>query len=328
MTEGMINLLKPAGMTSHDAVAKVRRLTGVKRVGHTGTLDPMAAGVLPIGIGSAARIAEYLDLDEKIYRCELLLGVETDTQDIWGTVTADRRHQAGELTEQAVIEAFSHLSGNRMQLPPKYSALKVNGKRLYQYAREGVEVEIKPRPVSISNVGLVDMDMEHGRVMFDVTCSKGTYIRSICSEVGEALGCGACMSFLLRMQSGFARLSEAVTLEELQEPGALSGSAPAIVPVEQCLPDLGRFDLRSGRGKWFSNGGWLTDKDGRISREPFQAARTQTGAWQMLKEKIRHLQTGEELLRTYLVFEDGVFLGTAVFDEQEQRYCCGKVFRR
>lgn len=329
MTDGVINLLKPAGMTSHDAVSFLRRLTKVKRIGHTGTLDPMAAGVLPLGIGSAARITEYLDLDEKIYRCELLLGVDTDTQDIWGTVLQDHREKVKQLKEQTVFDVFGSLGGNRMQLPPKYSALKVNGKRLYQYAREGAEVEIKPRPVSISNISIVDMDLKDGRVMFDVSCSKGTYIRSICREAGEALGCGAAMSFLLRMKSGSADLANAVTIEELNGMSQTEGDiSAALAPAETYLSDLGRFELRRGRGKWFSNGGWLTDSDGVVKRKPFQERRYGADGGQALAEKAEHLKVGGDLFETYLVFEDGIFLGTAVFCEKENRYRCGKVFSR
>lgn len=154
---GIINLLKPAGMTSHDGVRLLRRLTGIKRIGHTGTLDPMAVGVLPICIGSAARITEYLDLDYKKYRCEMQLGLETDTQDIWGAILRDNRGNFI-FDGEKIKEVLSSFQGMISQYPPGYSAVRVNGKRLYEYARKGEEVEIKPRQVNIKNITVIHMD--------------------------------------------------------------------------------------------------------------------------------------------------------------------------
>lgn len=324
LTEGMINLLKPAGMTSHNAVSMLRRLTGVKRIGHTGTLDPMAVGVLPLGIGSAARITEYLDLDEKTYRCELLLGLSTDTQDIWGTVTEDKRSQLGAFSVSDVEEALEPLRGNIMQLPPQYSALKVDGRRLYEYARQGQTVEISRRPVTVSELVLVDADLKRGRICFDATCSKGTYIRSICHDIGQTLGCGAAMSFLLRKRSGYAELGRAVTIEELQEHS--ENIEPYIERVDQYLPELGRLNLRSGRGKWFANGGYLIDWDVTVERTPFAAKREKDET--AFRARLEHSGIHERLLNTYLIYEDGRFFGTAVYDEEQKRYSCGKVFYR
>lgn len=324
LTEGMINLLKPAGMTSHNAVSMLRRLTGVKRIGHTGTLDPMAVGVLPLGIGSAARITEYLDLDEKTYRCELLLGLSTDTQDIWGTVTEDKRSQLGAFSVSDVEEALEPLRGNIMQLPPQYSALKVDGRRLYEYARQGQTVEISRRPVTVSELVLVDADLKRGRICFDATCSKGTYIRSICHDIGQTLGCGAAMSFLLRKRSGYAELGRAVTIEELQEHS--ENIEPYIEKADRYLPELGRLNLRSGRGKWFANGGYLIDWDAAVERTPFAARREKDET--AFRARLEHSGINERLLNTYLVYEDGRFFGTAVYDEEQKRYSCGKVFYR
>ena len=186
---GILNFNKPQQMTSHDCVAIVRRATGIKRVGHTGTLDPMATGVLPICIGSATRITEYLDEDQKTYRCLMQLGIETDTQDIWGKVTSEQ--PVVNLNDEIIATAVLSFQGDIIQVPPKYSALKVAGKRLYQYAREGKDVEIKPRHIFISKMTLNQI---HGnQVTFTVTCSKGSYIRSICRDIGCKLGCGAAM---------------------------------------------------------------------------------------------------------------------------------------
>lgn len=322
LKEGMINLLKPAGMTSHNAVSMLRKLTGVKRIGHTGTLDPMAAGVLPLGIGSAARITEYLDLDEKTYRCEMLLGLTTDTLDIWGAVQTDNRGLVSGLREEDVLSAFELMRGNIMQLPPQYSALKVDGKRLYEYARQGKTVEISRRPVSISDLTVVDMDLKRGRVCFDVTCSKGTYVRSLCQEAGDTLHCGGTMSFLLRMKSGYAALDDAVTIEELQE--NRDRLEDYIETLDVYLPSLGKLFLRSGRGKWFTNGGYLVDSDIVAAELPFSQERL-TGK-EVFEAKLAHLGFGEKLTNTYLVYEDGLFLGTTAYDVEESKYICGKVF--
>ena len=322
LREGVINLVKPAGMTSHNAVSMLRKVAGMKRIGHTGTLDPMAAGVLPLCMGSAARITEYLDLDEKQYRCEMLLGVATDTLDIWGAPVFCHRERVKALAESDVLEAFKPLRGNVMQLPPKYSALKVDGKRLYEYARKGQEVEIKKRPASISFLEIVDMDLKRGRITFDATCSKGTYIRSICRDVGEALGCGGVMSFLLRRSSGCFTLENGVTIEQLKEnPQSLE---QCCIPTGQALSHLGRLDLRRGRGRWFSNGGYLVPEDGAVTELPFSRRRQDCPA--DFSQRLRHLGIRESLLQAYRVYEDGVFLGVAVYQEEEKKYICDKVF--
>ena len=215
--QGIINLLKPAGMTSHDGVYFLRKLTGIKKIGHTGTLDPMAAGVLPICIGNATKIIDYLDLDEKEYRCEMILGIETDTYDIWGKVLNDQRYKVSCIDETALTSAFNTFIGEIYQLPPNYSSVRVQGKHLYEYARKGQEVSVKPRPVIIHNLKILRFDGNTGRVMFDIACSKGTYIRSICHEAGKILKCGGAMSFLARISSGSFKIENSVTMEALSE---------------------------------------------------------------------------------------------------------------
>jgi tRNA pseudouridine55 synthase len=209
---GIINFHKPQNVTSHDCVAIIRRLTGIKRVGHTGTLDPMATGVLPICIGSATRVIEYLDQDEKTYRCDMQLGVETDTQDIWGQVLRER--PTDHLTPERIVEAVFSFQGDVVQVPPKYSALKVNGRRLYEYARAGQDVEIKSRHIFISKMQIDSI--EGNNVTFTVTCSKGTYVRTLCNDMGEKLGCGAAMSGLVRVATGMFRLEDAYTPDRLK----------------------------------------------------------------------------------------------------------------
>lgn len=256
--DGILNFNKPQNMTSHDCVSVVRRATGVKRVGHTGTLDPMATGVLPICIGSATRIAEYLDGDQKTYRCLMQLGIDTDTLDIWGNVTAERR--TDNITAEAIADAVASFQGDIIQIPPKYSALKVAGKRLYQYAREGKEVEIKPRHIFVSDMTLNQID--ENKVTFTVTCSKGTYIRSICRDIGEKLGCGAAMAGLERLGTGMFALENAVTLEEIRTmtPEEIK---EILVPIDAPLAGLAcvRLDLPLARD--FTNGKSLADESFR-----------------------------------------------------------------
>ena len=210
---GIILVNKPQNWTSHDCVAVVRRMTGIKRVGHTGTLDPMATGVLPVCIGTSTRIMDYLDLDYKTYICTLKLGVTTDTEDIWGEViTKDDSYKS--LTRKAMEEAINCFVGDVEQIPPKYSALKVNGKKLYEYARSGQDVEIKSRKIHVKSIK-IDEFTEDG-FTFTVVCSKGTYVRTICKDIGEKLGCGATMSNLVRVQSGIFNIDDAFTMDEIK----------------------------------------------------------------------------------------------------------------
>ena len=211
---GILNILKPCGMTSFDVVARIRGLLRTKKCGHTGTLDPLAAGVLPICIGNATKSIEYMMEKDKLYRAELTLGISTDTQDSTGTVLSEKAVQCTDKEIEAAIDAFR---GDSMQLPPMYSALKVNGRKLYELAREGIEMDRSPRPIKIYSIDVVNINRDKKvRILFDVHCSKGTYIRTLCSDIGDKLGCGGHMSFLLRKKAGAFDLSEAITLEELK----------------------------------------------------------------------------------------------------------------
>lgn len=208
---GFININKPKGMTSHDIVANVRRLTGIRQIGHTGTLDPFAEGVLPICIGRATRLIEYLE-DDKAYVATVQFGSNTDTYDLDGQVTQtfDKKVTREEL--EAVLDDFR---GEIEQMPPIYSAIKVNGKKLYEYARKGEEVEIKPRRVTIEKLELVDFDATSQTAQLEVKCSKGTYIRSLAFDIGKKLGAGAHLSALVRTQAGRFTLDKSITLQKL-----------------------------------------------------------------------------------------------------------------
>ncbi len=316
--DGIINLLKPAGMTSHDAVQMLRRLTGVKRIGHTGTLDPMAVGVLPLCIGSAARITEYLDLDYKKYRCEMQLGLETDTQDIWGTVIQDNR-AAIAFDREKIVDALNSFLGLISQYPPSYSAVRVNGKHLYEYARKGEVVEIKPRQVDIKSITVIKMDTKKSRVTFDVECSKGTYIRTICHDTGKILGCGAVMSCLIRTASGAFTLENTATIEELTE----GNPEQYLLEADFPLVHFGKAMVNEERGKWFTNGGHLCMSDITIIKEPEYK---DTGYGLNIRDEYRGAYN-IYLEQDQLTIQDfNGFLGVAFYNEDYNKLVADKIF--
>lgn len=223
MSSGILIVDKPAGWTSHDVVGKVRRLAGTRRVGHAGTLDPMATGVLVVLVGRATRAAEYAEAQRKGYRAHIRFGLTTDTLDIEGS-TLSATGISPSLGE--VLAVLPRFMGKIEQIPPMYSAIKVNGRKLYEIARGGGEVERKPRQVDITHLGCSG-PLDNGDFVLDVECSKGTYIRSLCADIGAALGCGACMSALRRTYSGDFRADDALTLEEIERRGAENCLLPA-----------------------------------------------------------------------------------------------------
>lgn len=238
---GILNINKPEGWTSQDVVAKLRGRLHIRRVGHTGTLDPMATGVLPVCFGKATRIIEYYDDDFKTYEAEMKLGMVTDTLDITGTVLETK---PVDVSEDDVIQAIDSFRGWITQIPPKYSALKVNGKPLYKYAREGVEVEIKSRKIYVEDIQPVEVNLGENRILFRVTCSKGTYIRTICDDIGKKLGCGGTMTALQRIQSGCFRVEDARTLPEILEMTD-EELERCVIPMDETLVHLGRIELKS-----------------------------------------------------------------------------------
>lgn len=210
---GFLNIYKPKGLTSHDVVARLRKITKVRQIGHTGTLDPFATGVLPICIGKATRLIEYLD-DDKEYLATVQFGKNTTTYDLEGEITAtfDKK-----ITEEDVKNALKDFEGEISQIPPIYSAIKVNGKKLYDYARQGQDIEIKPRKVTISKIELKEFDKTSQSAKITVACSKGTYIRSIAYDLGAKLGCGGYLTALERIQAGKFQVNTAIKLEDLTE---------------------------------------------------------------------------------------------------------------
>lgn len=246
MKDGFINVLKPPGMTSHDVVGAVRRLLKLKKVGHAGTLDPGAAGVLPVAVGRATRLIEYVADVDKSYRAELVFGIATDSGDDLGTVI-EAEQEFIMPSEEQIKAAFTALTGEIEQIPPVYSAIKIHGQRACDLARKNIEVEIPVRKVTIYNLSL--LERRENTILFDVHCSKGTYIRTLCADIGKRLGIPATMSFLLRTRVGEFRGAEAVTLDELRQQGE-----NAMMTAESCLKGMPRFDLWEQRVKAFCNG--------------------------------------------------------------------------
>ena len=231
MINGLINVYKEPGYTSHDVVARLRGILKQKKIGHTGTLDPAAQGVLPVCLGTATKLCDMLTDRTKTYRAVLLLGRDTDTQDTTGeTVFAD---EAGALAleEERVREAVMGFLGDYDQIPPMYSALKVDGKKLYELARAGKEVERKARPVTIYELQVESIELP--RVVMSVTCSKGTYIRTLCYDIGRALGCGGCMEQLTRTRVGSFLLEDSLKLDEIEALARAGQIEPYILGVEE-----------------------------------------------------------------------------------------------
>lgn len=225
--DGILNVYKPAGMTSHGVVAALRRITGIRKIGHTGTLDPDAEGVLPVCIGRATKAADMLTASDKRYRADFQLGVQTDTQDLSGTVLQRR---AASVSRQALLDVLQAFTGEIEQVPPMYSALKVGGQKLCDLARRGIEVERKPRMVQIYSIDLLACTADTFRI--DVHCSKGTYIRTLGHDIGLRLGCGAAMSKLVRTASAGFSAADAVPLEGLTREAV----AARLVPVDRLFP--------------------------------------------------------------------------------------------
>lgn len=228
MPNGMLVIDKPEGWTSHDVVAKCRRLLGERRIGHAGTLDPMATGVLPVFVGRATRAVEFAAEEGKEYLAGLRLGMVTDTQDVTGTVLAQSPVTVSRADVEKILLRFR---GDIMQIPPMYSAIKQGGKKLYELARAGKEVDRPPRPVTISALELTGQSAPE-EMTLRVVCSKGTYVRTLCHDIGEALGCGGCLSSLRRTRAAGFTLEGAVTLPALEEAAGRGEADKLLLPVD------------------------------------------------------------------------------------------------
>ncbi len=274
---GIINVNKGKNMTSHDVVAIVRRVLGIKRVGHTGTLDPMAEGVLPVAVGNATKFIEYLDKDTKTYLAGVKLGLMTDTLDVWGDKieTSDKSVSTEELRSK-VCEIIPVFIGEIQQIPPKYSAIKVDGRRLYDYARKGMDVEIPSRKVNIyrlkyisptdtkyldSLIGFVSAGdyREKSDFFLLIECSRGTYVRSLIRDIGERLGVSAVMSFLVRTVSGDFRIEDGVSAESIKNM-SMEDLTEYILPIDEKISCMGSIVIDQVEGKKFQNGGKVSLK--------------------------------------------------------------------
>ncbi len=284
MYNGVIIVNKEKDFTSHDVVAKLRGIVKQKKIGHTGTLDPQAEGVLPVCLGNATKLCDILTDKRKEYVAELLLGVTTDTQDLTGKVLRkvsfgkdggeeNRSHPAGEpnceetvngeqsckasecreiISEEKIREAIASFKGKSMQIPPMYSALKVNGKKLYELAREGKEVERTPRPIEIYELEILSVELPV--VQIRVLCSKGTYIRTLCNDIGDKLGCGGCMKSLVRTRVESFSLENAHTLSQIEEIRDEGNLWKLIIPVDEVFGGLSKIRIKKEYAPVVENG--------------------------------------------------------------------------
>lgn len=252
---GIILVDKPCGWTSHDVVGKLRGILRERRIGHSGTLDPMATGLLVVFVGRATRAVEFAEADSKEYIAGLRLGVSTDTQDTTGNVlnTCEALPSKDEL-----IAAANGFLGEISQIPPMYSAIKINGKKLYELARRGEIVERRPRKVTISKLELVGEDKCD--YILDIHCSKGTYIRTLCSDIGDKLGCGGCMSSLRRVKAGAFSIAQAHTMEQIQAAADLGGLDGIIIPVDTLFSDKPDLTVNEFEEKKLRNGNTIKTK--------------------------------------------------------------------
>lgn len=266
---GVIVIDKPQEFTSFDVVAVMRRLCKTRKIGHTGTLDPMATGVLPILVGTATRAAELLPDTDKAYRAQFRLGVRTDTQDIWGKV---QQESPFAVTAEELEVACAPLRGDILQVPPMMSAIRQNGVRLYDLARQGIEVEREARPVHIAALQIEAFDPVLGEGTLFVQCSKGTYIRTLIADMGEALGCGAVMTGLRRTDACGFSIGEAITLEQAKQMAEEGTLERQVRPVQSLFAELPYVRVTENQAKRFRNGGALAADRLHLSRKPTDGA--------------------------------------------------------
>ena len=265
---GILNVLKPAGMTSFDVVAVMRKVSGQKKIGHTGTLDPSAVGVLPICLGNATKAIEFMIDKDKVYRTELTLGIATDTQDSSGKVIFSH---TVDIDCDTILNAVKGFVGELQQLPPMYSAIKIGGKKLYEIARQGKTIERQTRSINIFSINVIRIwdentllaDGEQSteyitkKVLLDIHCSKGTYIRTLCHDIGEKLGCGGHMSFLVRTRAGKYDLDSALTIEKIIELADKNRLSSRLLPVETVFEEYDYISLGEADAFKYNNGTWV-----------------------------------------------------------------------
>lgn len=252
--DGLFNIYKEPGMTSHDVVAKMRKIMKTKTVGHTGTLDPNATGVLMVAVGRATKVIEFMENDDKIYKAELTLGLESDTEDIWGNILKENDLSKCDLSAKNIDSVVKSFVGKQIQIPPMYSALKINGRKLYELAREGKEIERKGREIEIFDI--YDVDIKENKVTFAVHCSKGTYIRTLCKDIGKTLGCSAVMSKLERIKAGNFTCDTSVLLNNLK-----NNPEKYVINLETVIDRFPIINLDEEEASRYMNGVKITRKD-------------------------------------------------------------------
>ena len=331
MMDGIINVYKEKGYTSHDVVAKLRGILRMKKIGHTGTLDPDAEGVLPVCLGKATKLCDLLTDKTKTYQAGMLLGQETDTQDTTGEVLAQYPVNA---TEEEVREAVESFLGPYMQVPPMYSALKVNGKKLYELARAGKEVEREARPVEIFEIHVDSIELP--RVTMTVTCSKGTYIRTLCYDIGRKLGCGGCMEHLLRTRVDRFELADSLKLSQIEELRDRGEVENHVIAVDEVFAGLPAYTAVPGDGdKLVHNGNPLPIElatrceDGESSSQD-RGAKQSADHSHRLSSRIEEGELGKALFdpqKNIRVYDsEGRFIGVYGYEKSKRRYKPLKVF--
>lgn len=298
MIHGVLNINKEKGYTSHDVVAKLRGIVGQKKIGHTGTLDPDATGVLPVCLGKATKLCDMLTDKSKTYETVMLLGKTTDTQDITGTILCE--NSVTDIEESAVVKCIGEFVGDYLQEPPMYSALKVNGKKLYELARQGIEVERKKRPVVIHAINILEITLP--RVRMEVSCSKGTYIRTLCHDIGQKLGCGACMEELIRTKVSRFELADSLTLQQVTEMKESGRLEEILTPIDAMFSEYEAVTIKKEFASLVYNGNPFIPKhmSGEIS-----------------------LTDGKNV-RVY--DENGTFLAIYEFEEEKRMFRVRKMF--
>ncbi len=291
MVNGIINIYKEAGFTSHDVVAKLRGIVKQKKIGHTGTLDPDATGVLPVCFGNATKLCDMMTDKSKEYEAVMLLGVTTDTQDMSGTVL---KENVVTCTEEQAREAVLSFIGGYDQIPPMYSALKVNGKKLYELARKGIEIEREARHVEIPAIEVLSCELPE--IRFRVSCSKGTYIRALCADIGEKLGCGAAMKSLVRTRVGSFLLEDAWKLSDIERMVAEGTLLEHVTASDEVFRECARAKVKPEAGKALANGN-------KLYRNQIDFEKEQT------------LADGE-MVRIYS--EENVFTGIYIYSAEEK----------
>ena len=299
---GIINVYKEKGYTSHDVVAKLRGILRQKKIGHTGTLDPQAEGVLPVCLGNATRLCDLLTDKTKEYEAVLRLGVTTDTQDMTGTVLSEAPVA---VSKDDIIYIMSTFRGKIMQVPPMYSALKVDGRKLVDLAREGIEVERKAREIEIFELEILEVKLP--LVRFRVNCSKGTYIRTLCQDIGEKAGCGGAMESLLRSRVDRFEVKDALTLDQIEQIRDEQRLEEILYPVDEVFMHLTAITVKNEFRKVIDNGNSLYPK--------------------MFTPRVEFFADEEKTPAQIRVYnEDGIFYGIYVFDPERRRFKPYKMF--